>query len=155
MKIGLTLNAIAKRKRIKVATLTSLLEHHGLLELVQFGLDQKRRLVTEQTCSSGFGHNVNPVNRIGHLEGHGKAAIFPVFYEDRVGEIMWMLDMSGIRRNVMKVDGKKSKLSWLLQNHPYLPDAEIASLSGYRRQAIGVARKRATEQPPKTTSVAA
>jgi hypothetical protein len=140
-KIGLTLNAIAKRKRIKLATLTSVLEHHGLIELTQYGLDQKRRMVTKQACDAGFGHNVDPVNRIGHLEGHGKAAPSPVLYPERLGDIMWMLDLAGIRRKVMNVDGKRSKLSWLLQNHPYLPDTEIASLSGYRRRAVINTRK--------------
>lgn len=154
-KFGLTLTTIAKRKRIKVATLASLLEHHGLLELVQYGLDQKRRMVTQQACDVGLGHNVNPVNRIGHLEGHGKSSPFPVFYEERLSDIMWMLDVVGIRRKVMKLDGKKSKLSWLLQNHPYLPDEEIATLTGYHRNAARVARRRFAQQPPSATLNAA
>lgn len=144
-KFGLTLNSIAIRSGIAKPTLASLMEHHGLLSLTQFGLDQKRRLVTEKAYRAHLGHNVNPANRIGHLEGQGKAANFPVFYEDRLDDILWVLDYSGIQEAVSKQPTKKAKLAYLLGQHPYLPDGEVAALAGYSRRAVITARQ--TRQP--------
>lgn len=140
-KYGLTLNAIADRTGIAKATLVSLMEHHGLLELVQFGLEQKRRLVTEVAYHAHLGHNVNPANRIGHVEGQEKAANFPVFYEERLPDILWMLDFEGIKETVSKLSTKKAKLSYLLGHHGYLPDGEIAALAGYNRSGVIKARQ--------------
>ena len=139
-KYGLTLTAIAERSGIAKATLVSLMEHHGLLELVQFGIEQKRRLVTEVAYHAHFGANVNPANRIGHLEGQEKAANFPVFYEERLPDILWMLDFEGIKEAVSKLPTKKAKLSYLLGHHGYLPDGEIAALVGYTRRGVIKAR---------------
>jgi hypothetical protein len=146
-KPGLTLNTIAKRANMERATLTSLLEHYGLLELVQYGLDRKRRMVTKTAYRSRLGHNVNPANRIGHLEGYGKAASFPVFYEDQLADIFWMLDFDGIKDQVQKSTDKKTKLKWLLSEHGYLPDQEIATLAGYSRRAVISARHRCQPKP--------
>jgi hypothetical protein len=146
-KIGITLNTIAKRTGVERATLVSLMEHHGLLELVQFGLDQRRRMVTKDAYNKNLGHNVNPQNRIGHLEGYGKAATFPVFYEDQLEGIMWMLDLDGIKDGVSKLDGKKAKLKWLLTEHAYLPDQEIATQAGYTRRAVLNARQNRQLRP--------
>ncbi len=140
-KYGLTLNAISERIGIAKPTLVSLMEHHGLLSLEQFGLNQKRRLVTVAAYTAHLGHNVNPANRIGHLEGQGKAANFPVFYEERLPDILWMLDFDGIKEALTKQPTKKAKLAYLLGHHPYLPDGEIGVLTGYSRRAVINARQ--------------
>lgn len=140
-KYGLTLNAISERTGIAKPALVSLMEHHGLLALVQFGIEQKRRLVTEAAFHAHLGANVNPANRIGHLEGQGKAANFPVFYEDRLADILWMLDFDGIKEAVSGQPTKKAKLAYLLGHHGYLPDGEIATLAGYTRRAVIKARQ--------------
>lgn len=142
---GLTINDLVKRSKIARPTLVSLMEHHGLLELVPYGLEQKRRLVTEQAFEAGLGHNVNPANRIGHLEGYGKAALFPVFEEDRIEDVLWMLDYAGIRKAVSEQSNKKARLSFLLDQHAYFPDAEIASLAGYSIKGVSKARAKTAE----------
>ena len=141
-KIGLRLPDVSKRTRIPLAALVSLLEHHGYLELVPFGLEQKRRLITETAFKAGVGHNVSPDNRIGHLEGFNKASVFPVLYEDTLSDVIWTLDYEGIKKAVRKLSKKKDKLSWLLSHHGYLPDTEIASLSGYSSRGISKAKQR-------------
>ena len=146
-KIGLTLNAIAKRKSIQLATLVALMEHHDLLEMAQFGLDQKRRMVTDNAFKAELGHNVIPANRIGHLEGYGKAAPFAVFYEDRLEDVFWMLNYEGIKTGLAELVGKKAKLAMLLDKHPYLPDQEIATLAGYSRRAVINARHKSQPKP--------
>ena len=152
-KYGLTLNAIAERTGIAKATLVSLMEHHGLLELVQFGIEQKRRLVTEVAYHANLGHNVNPANRIGHLEGQQKAANFPVFYEERLPDILWMLDLDGIKEAVSKLSTKKAKLAFLLGHHGYLPDGEIAALAGYSTYGVSKARLKCPEGVSKPAQV--
>jgi len=147
-RVGLTLNAIAKRTGIAKPTLVSLMEHHGFLHLVQFGLEQKRRLVTEDAFNAHLGHNVNPANRIGHLEGQGKAANFPVFYEDKLPDVLWVLDFDGIREKVSRWADKKGKLAWLLSEHSYLPDTELASLSGYSVKGVFKARTKVGAPKP-------
>jgi hypothetical protein len=143
--IGLTINEVVNRSGIARPTLVSLMELHGLLELVPYGLEQKRRLVTEQAFEAGLGHNVSPANRIGHLEGYGKAALFPVFEVDRIEDILWMLDYSGIKKTVSEQPNKKARLSYLLDQHAYFPDAEIGHLAGYSMKSVSRSRPRATE----------
>jgi hypothetical protein len=131
------------------------MEHHGILELVQFGLDQKRRLVTDTTFHAELGHNVYSTKHIGKLEGHAKSSPFPVFYEDRLQDLLWMLDYPGIRKEALKIQSKKGKLSWLLSEHPYLPDTEIATLAGYSAYGVSKARLSRSISPPKPTAQAA
>ncbi len=57
-------------------------------------------------------------------------------------EILWCLDYNeGIKGTVEKIEGKKAKLGWLMDHHPYLPDQEIAELSGYTKRGVIKARE--------------
>src|SRR4051794_741790 len=76
------------------------------------------------------------------LEGFAKAAVFPVFYEDSLENILWCLDYDEIKASVDAQQNKKAKLSWLLENHGPLPDQEIADMVGYTRVAVIRARSR-------------
>lgn len=134
-KTGMTITELATKVKLKVVTVVALLEHHDLLELVPYGLEQKRRLVTETAFNAHLGHNIYP-NRIGRLEGRNRSSPFPVFYSDRLQDILWMFDLGGISEGVGKEVGKKAKLQWLLKYHSYLPDDELASLSGYSRMGV-------------------
>ena len=141
-KRGLTLSEIARQTHMDPPTLTALLEHHGFLELVPYGW-KRRRLVTDTAFHAGVGHNVVPKNRIGHLEGYGKAMAFPVFYRDRLEEILWSLDFQGIAKVVEGLRSKRKRLAWLLDNHGYLPNREIATLAGCSEIGVKKARARA------------
>jgi hypothetical protein len=139
-KVGLPVTEIANRLGVNRATLVSLLEHHGYLELAPCGGKQCRYLLSEAALHAGLGHNVNPCNRIGHLEGYSKAAVFPVFYEDTLDKVLWTLDWVGIKEVVVTLGNKKAKLGYLLDHHQYLPDEEIAGMSGYSRMGVFKAR---------------
>lgn len=134
---GLTLADIAHGAGIHRETLAALMEHHGYLELVYFGGQQRRRLVTDQAFHAGLGHNVFPAHRrIGRLEGMQKVAPFPVFYPEHLEGLLWTLDFTGIRNHVADLARKADRLSWLRLKHPYLPVGELARLSGYSRRGI-------------------
>ena len=141
-RMGMTLATIAQQSGIAVATLTALLEHHGFLELVPFGGLQKRRLVTDEAFRAELGHNVTPANRIGHLEGFNRAAVFPVFYSEKLADILWCLDFKSIKGAVAALPDKRQRLAWLLEHHGYLPDAEIAHIAGNHRRTVIRARRR-------------
>jgi hypothetical protein len=147
---GLTVSAIADRYGMTVATLKSLLEFHGFLECVPYGGRQRRMLVSETAFHAEVGHNVIPMNRIGHLEGYGKAAPFPVFYEDRLSDIFWCLDYSNIVVAVEAIPTKRKRLAWLIDNHAYLPDAEVATLADCTER--GVRKARAAQRSTEDTS---
>lgn len=79
--------------------------------------------------------------RSGRLDGAARAAPFPVFYEEHIASIVWTLGWDVIKTVVTALPGKKSRLAYLVAEHAYLPDAEIADLAGYSRESI--ARRRA------------
>jgi hypothetical protein len=141
-KNGKTISQIANDLQMNKATLVSLLEHHGYLELRPCGGQQSRYLVSDTAFHAERGHNVTPSNRIGHLEGFNRSAMFPVFYEDALEKILWTLDYQGIKDAVEALGAKKEKLRHLLENHGYLPDEEIAGIAGYTR--VGVIKARNT-----------
>lgn len=141
-RIGMTMTEIAAGAGIAAATLASLMEYHGFLELVPFGGQQKRRLVTDAAFQAELGHNVTPANRIGHLEGFHRAAVFPVFYSERLSDILWCLDFEGIKGAAAALPDKRARLAWLLGHHGYLPDAEIAAITGNHRRTVIRARPR-------------
>ena len=155
---GMTVAEVAARTGIDRETLARLMEHHGYLALVPFGGTQRRRLVTDDAFHAGLGHNVDPsATRVGHLEGEAKAAPFPVFYEERLADMVWTFDLDGIRLAAEERKaggGKKAALQWLLQRHGYLPNAELAKLTGFSERSVE--RARAKEMPnaaePPTTS---
>jgi hypothetical protein len=141
-KRGLPLSEMARRTYMALPTFTALLVHHGFLELVPYG-SRRRHLVTESAFRAEVGHNVYPKNRIGHLEGYRRAAVFPVFYEDRLKDILWCLDYQGIVEAVDAIPSKRKRLAWLLGNHTYLPNREIAQLVGCSEVGVKKARARA------------
>lgn len=141
-RIGLTITEIASRHFIRRSTLVALMEHHGFLELAPYGGTQSRRLVTEAAFHGEFGHNVHPENRIGHLEGFNRSCVFPVFYPEKIGSILWCLDLRGIKEEAEAQGGKRKKLAWLLENHPYLPNEEVADIAGCSVSGVKQGRRR-------------
>jgi hypothetical protein len=142
-RIGLPLQEIADIAHMPIATLTALLEHHGYIETVPYGGQQRRRLVTDQAFYAEFGHNVDGgAARIAHLEGHNRASVFPVFYPEVVSAILWTLDLEGIAAHAASITNKHQRLQWLLGAHSYLPNAEIARLGGCSRGGVEKARAR-------------
>jgi hypothetical protein len=140
---GMTVSQMADAAVVSQATMAALLEHHGYLELVPYGRDQRRRLVTDQAFKAGLGHNVDAAqSRIGKLEGMAKAAVFPVFYPECVPNILWTLNIDGIKAMVKALPSKRSRLSYLLRRHGYLPDTEIAALAGCTPEGVRKRRLR-------------
>jgi hypothetical protein len=138
---GLTLDAIAERTSMARATLVALLEHHGILELAPCGGTQRRRLLSDVAVRNGLGHNVQPgAKRVAALEGFGKAAPFPVLYEERLTEVLWCLDAEGIAKEAERHARRADRLPWLLAHHGYLPGDELARLSGYSVRAVRMAQ---------------
>jgi len=140
---GLTLAQVASKFGLDRSTLVALMTHHGFLELVSYGRGQRRRLVTRMTFVQEFGHNVHPENRIGHLEGRGKAASFPVIYEECLGVLKDTLGYQRIAGHVSQLPSKRKRLAWLLDEHGYLPNVEIARMVGCSESGVEKARARA------------
>jgi hypothetical protein len=141
-KQGLTLQDIAAMAGLQRETLATLMEHHGYLELVPYGGTQRRRLVTKRAFDAGLGHNVDGSRcRIARLEGMSRAAVFPIFYPKKVPDILWSLDHAGMTARAAAIEGKRDRMRWLLNHHGYLPDAELAKLSGYSERGVRKARK--------------
>lgn len=139
--MGLTLEQVAGRAGMNRATVTALLEHHGLLIMAPCGPAKNRRLATDAAIAQGLGHNVEPGRtRIGAVEGYGKAAPFPVFYADRLADMLWVLDLDGIRTEAAQRKDRAERLWWLLDRHGYLPGAELAAVSGYSLRAVRAAQ---------------
>lgn len=144
---GLTVRDLAHRAGVDRHTMACALEHHGYLELVPYGGTQRRRLVSPTAEDAGYGHNVDAERkRIGCLEGYNRACPFPVFYEDRVDDILWSLDLEGIRETAAEMTSKRRRLAWLLEAHGYLPDAYIAVLAGCSLRGVKAARSRQREK---------
>lgn len=130
-RYGLQMAEAANRLDVSQATLSALLEHHMILELVPYGGRQNRRLLSEEAERAGLGHNVCPWGRVPCIEGMRRSAPFPVIYEDRLKDILWVTDWETIQLKVWQFTSRKQRLEWLVENHRYLPVAEIAALSGY------------------------
>ncbi len=141
-KVGVTLNEFATLAGLNRATLVALLEHHGFVELAYYGGRQRRCLVTQTAYDTEFGHNVTPSNRVVRLDGHNRTAVFPVFYRERLADILWCLDYDGIRGRAASISNKRQRLKWLLENHSYLPDQEVADLAGCTRRGVIAAKTR-------------
>ncbi len=140
-KAGLPLGEVAKQAGMDRETLASLMEHHGILELVSYGGRQRRRLVTDAAFHAGLGHNVDPgAIRSPRLDGHARSSVFPVFYPDAVPDILWMLDWEGIKRDAAAIKGKRERMRWLLSHHHHLPDQALADLGGYSLRGVKKAR---------------
>lgn len=141
-KRGLTVGEMAECAGVDRETMARALEHHGYLELVPYGGPNRRRLVTRQAERAGLGHNPDGSRRrIGHLEGMAKACVFPVFYPEHLDAILWTLDFEGIQARGAAITNKRERLRWMLDAHPYLPNATIAEWAGCSE--IGVRKARA------------
>lgn len=143
-QIGMTVSQMAETAGVSRAAMAALLEHHGYLELAPYGRDQCRRLVTDQAYRAGLGHNVDASQtRIGKVEGMGTAAVFPVFYPECVPDILWTLNIDGIKAMLHALPSKRSRITYLLRSHGYLPDTEIAALAGCTAHGVRKRRRRA------------
>lgn len=65
-----------------------------------------------------------------------------MFYEDALPAILATLDHEGIAAGTAALSTKRKRLAWLLEAHPYLPNAEMARLAGCRVRAVERARGR-------------
>lgn len=147
-RMGLTIAEVAAKAGLSQETTARLLEANGYLNLSPFGRLQNRRLVSQPAQEAGHGHNVDPSHKRSlRLDGGGRAAPFPVFYEETVDDIVWTFSLDAIRKRCANEPSKKRRLAWLLKDHAYLPDEEIARRAGYGRNAVGKARQRALEGP--------
>ncbi len=68
--------------------------------------------------------------------------MFPVFYPEVVSAILWTLDYEGIRDKATSITNKRERLLWVLRNHGYLPDGEVAKLTDYTVRGVEKARQR-------------
>ncbi|WP_042691146.1 hypothetical protein [Azospirillum sp. B506] len=141
-KQGVTVSAMAEGWGVADSTLRALLDHHGFLETVPYGGQQRRALVPDNVFYAGYGHNVIPGKGSGVFQGDKSTIIFPVFYEEVLDNIWWCLDYAGITKEISKIDNKKWRLNHLLSDHGYLPNTEVALLSGYTVNGVSVARLR-------------
>ena len=133
---GLTLRDLAERSAIPRRTLEALLEAHGYLETAPFGRDQSRRLLTDRSIAAGIGANVH------HRAQKGADTAFPVFFPDTVDAVLWTLDYEGLKDKATTFASRRNCLEWLLDEWDSLPNAELASLSGYSVKAVEKTKRR-------------
>ena len=153
---GLTVADLAARMGLRQETVARLLEHHGYLELSPFGRHQSRRLVTAECYAAGHGHNVDPSQiRSSRIDGMARAAPFPVFYEKHSASIVWTLGWELIQAAVARETSKRRRLSFLLTEHAYLPDVEIAGLAGCSVSGVEKGRRRASRSQVTPLGIAA
>ncbi len=141
---GITITDMADRAGLQRETLAALLEHHGYIETAPFGRSQSRRLCTEATIKAGYGRNTE--GRQTHTGAMRTSSAFALIHEAWVEKIIWSLDWPGIVDAVAALPTKRRRLSWLLEQHRYLPDAEIARLAGCTRPSVGRARAKGDTQ---------
>jgi hypothetical protein len=140
---GLTVPAIAAQAGMDRETLACLMEHHGYLELVPYGRNQRRRLVTEAAFNAELGHNALPgTKRSPRFDGINRAVPFPVFYPEVVPSILWTLDWSGVGATMQRINNKRERITSALAAHRHLPNAALATLCGCSVRGIEKARTR-------------
>jgi hypothetical protein len=71
------------------------------------------------------------------------AAVFPVFYPECVPDVLWTLNIDGIKAMVQALPSKRSRITYLLRRHGYLPDTEIAAMAGCTAHGVRKRRLRA------------
>jgi hypothetical protein len=142
-KRGLTISDLADHGRVARDDDGCRSGHHGYLELVTYGGGQRRRVLTERAVEAGYGHNADAAHvRIGHVEGHNRASVFPVVYPECAAAILWTLNIPGIRADAAMMPMKRDRLRWLLAQHGYMPAAFVAELTGCTVRAVEKARAR-------------
>lgn len=137
-KRGMTIGEIAGRDGLwgegpspDKETLYRLLQESCWLERAPFGRDQSRWFVTDKAVEGGYGQTVDPSNTHSFvLSGPKKSFPFPVFYEDKVRDVVWTLSWDVILDHLDTFATKKERLAWLMAQHSYLPNKAIAHLSG-------------------------
>lgn len=67
---------------------------------------------------------------------------FPVFYPDRLPEMLAVLDFPGIRQIAAAIPKKRDRLAWALTHHGYLPNDFLALLTGCSENGVKKARAR-------------
>jgi hypothetical protein len=140
---GLAIAELAGWAGVDRETMAAALERHGFLELVPYGGKQRRRLLTDTAVMAGYGHNVDAAHcRIGRLEGHNRANVFPVIYPGCARAVLWALDLDGIRTTAGQMEKKRQRLQWLLTHHAYLPNAFLAEVADCTIRAVEKARAR-------------
>ncbi|MEJ5117218.1 hypothetical protein WH158_07280 [Gluconobacter cerinus] len=140
---GLTVSQMATEASLWTAkgpdktTLYRLLEAHGWLKRAPFGREQSRWFVSDEAVKEGYGQTVDPSNLHSiKLSGGRKSFPFPVFYEDKVKDVVWTLGWDIILKAVDAMEGKKARLAWLMDHHSYLPNKTIADLSGVNVRTV-------------------
>ncbi|MFT8978990.1 hypothetical protein [Gluconobacter oxydans] len=112
-------------------TLYRLLQENCWLERAPFGREQSRWFVTDKAVECGYGQTVDPSNTHSFvLSGPKKSFPFPVFYEDKVRDVVWTLGWDVILDQLNTIATKKERLAWLMAHHSYLPAKAISQLSG-------------------------
>ncbi len=112
--------------------------------------------MTAECYAAGHGHNVDPRQiRSRRLDGVARAVPFPVFYEDKVASIVWTFGWDLLQARLAVETTKRKRLAFLLSDHAYLPDAEIASLAGCSSRGVEEARRRGEANRPRPATVAA
>lgn len=140
---GLTVREMAERAEAPREAMARALEHHGFLHMAPFGGRQSRRMVTELAEEAGYGHNADgAAARSVRLDGHARVCTFPVFYPERVSELLAVLDFPGIRQLAGAISTKRDRLGWLLTHHGYLPSEFLAGLAGCSESGVKKARAR-------------
>jgi hypothetical protein len=148
-KKGLTVAALAERAGVPRETMACALEHHGFLQTVPFGGEQRRRLVTDLAFAAGYGHNVDAMrSRSARLDGHHRATVFPVLYAECADAVLWTLDFDGIRQLAAECPTKRQRIAWLLGHHGYLPSVFLAELAGCSERGVRKARGRMEAKVP-------
>ncbi|MBW6398658.1 hypothetical protein KPL78_12405 [Roseomonas sp. HJA6] len=146
---GLTLRDIAGATSIPRSTLKAAMIHHGYLAEVMCGGRQRRALVTEAAEREGIGHNVDASGKHSpRVSGFARSAVFAVFHADRMEDVLWTLDLKRIAEHCARLMDKRRRLEWLLRWHHYLPNDELAQLSGMSLRSVdaAAAKTRAADQ---------
>lgn len=84
-------------------------------------------ILPEWAIALGYGRNVK-----------GK----PTFFASRVNEVQRAMDYTGVASTARSMTDRTVRLTWLLEDHAYLPDRLVAELSGYSVIGVKVARRR-------------
>lgn len=118
-------------------TLYRLLQENCWLERAPFGREQSRWFVTDKAVEGGYGQTVDPSNLHSlKLSGGKKSFPFPVFYEDKVRDVVWTLGWDVILDHLDTLATKKERLAWLMAQHSYLPNKTLAELSGVNVRTV-------------------
>lgn len=66
-----------------------------------------------------------------------------MFHADRLEDVLWTLDLKRIAEHCARLVDKRRRLDWLLRWHHYLPNDELARLSGMSLRSVDAAAAKA------------